>query len=303
MIKRQLSGPINGSDPLIYEGNLPNMVIMDRRPLFNDIEGYELGHWWIIPTVTKTDVNSEVWILVSKAGDSALWKRLYLNGSSSNQFYIKKTFLNTPGAGTYTPTTGMKTVFIEIVGGGGAAATVNSFFNNTIICPGGGGGGYAAKLFTSEQIGSSQDYEIGAGGIGVNMDANVNGPNGGNTTFGNPVIMTGYGGEGGISVGSFVSGYEGLAEGGDINIPGSSGGYFGNTIGGGHPRTFPCNTVGGNSFYGNRPFGELFIAANGVGTNGVNGSGGAGCAISTSAGFYGVGGNGGDGLIIITEYF
>lgn len=141
------------------------------------------------------------------------------------------------------------------------------------------------------------------GGVGVDMDAQVNGPSGDDTTFGTSIIMTAMGGEGGISQGSFVAGYGKGATGGDINVIGVGGGYFGNTIAGGQPRTQPAYSVGGNSFYGNRPYGLGFNAAKGTGTNGTNGSGGAGPVIYNSAGQYGVGGNGGDGLIIITEYF
>lgn len=164
MVSGQMSGPINGLDPLIYTGGLPNLVIMNRRPTENDYQEYFLGHWWIIPSTSSGDVNTEVWILVSKRFGIAKWKKLYLFTRDTTSFFIKKQYITATGAGVYTPTTGMKSCFVECIGGGGAAATSNGFANNMIVCPGGGAGGYCAKFFLSDEIGASQNYVVGAGG-------------------------------------------------------------------------------------------------------------------------------------------
>ena len=167
MVKKQLSGPINGLNPLIYTGSTPNFIIEDRRPTSGDVDGYELGYWWLIPTTSSSGVNSELWVLVSKRNNVAKWKRLYLGARTGDEFLVKKQYITTPGSYVYTPTVGMKSCYVECVGGGGAGATSNAFFNNIIVGPGGGGGGYCAKFFTASEIGASQDYVVGAGGVAV----------------------------------------------------------------------------------------------------------------------------------------
>jgi len=53
-------------NPLSYKGTKPNMRIMNRRLLSTDLDGFEIGWWWIIP-IDDTYLTGEVWTLVSKA--------------------------------------------------------------------------------------------------------------------------------------------------------------------------------------------------------------------------------------------
>ena len=78
---RRLSG---GLSPLAYTGVRPvtpaQEVIQKRRPTPNDIMPFELGDWWIIPKRKSgeptTVPSKEVWILVSKVNNQAVWKKL-----------------------------------------------------------------------------------------------------------------------------------------------------------------------------------------------------------------------------------
>jgi len=100
------------------------------------------------------------------------------------------------GAGTYTPTTGMKYVLVQAQaagGGGGGAATAG--VTQFAIPSGGGGGEYIEALFTATDIGASKPYSVGAKGTG-GAAGNNNGTAGGNTTFNTSWIVATGGGLG-----------------------------------------------------------------------------------------------------------
>jgi len=200
--------------------------------------------------------------------------------------------LDTPGAGTYTPTAGMTQVQVECVGGGGGASSVN-VVGVAQGSGGGGGGGYCKKLFDAATIGASQNYSVGiagAGGSGV-----ASGNPGGSTTFG--AFLTA--GGGGASTFPVVGtgGVGGSATGGDFNMPGQNGSYGGNAS----SALGAWGGLGGGSMYGQGGPGR----ANGQGGAGLNGSGyggGGGGSLAITGVVLGPQASGTAGVIIITEY-
>jgi hypothetical protein len=88
-------------------------------------------------------------------------------------------------SGTYTPTQGMKSAIVELVGGGaGGRPSIAALALEVSVGGGGGNGGYIKALVTAAQIGASQVVTIGAGGAAAT--------NGGNTTFG-ALLNAGFG--------------------------------------------------------------------------------------------------------------
>lgn len=290
----QQRGPINGLDPLVYTGGLPNLVVMARQPTPKDYHGFFLGHWWIVPqTNDGSTPEKEIWILVGKQNHIATWKRLHGGGGPTNTLIVGNQILTTPGAGTYTPTSGMKQAYVECLGGGsGGYGLSNDGSGNISTGPGGSSSGYCARLYTSEEIGTSQPYVIGTGGAGGNASFPVGNPGPGvNTTFGaGSTLMTAGGGT--VSPGAPIGG---VATGGNLNINGQNGAEAISIVisetGFTEDIVFPA--LGANTMYG---FGGVPYRSQG-GQNATGyGSGGS------SAGS-GTGGAGAQGIIKVTEYF
>lgn len=207
--------------------------------------------------------------------------------STTVNFYV----LDTPGAGTYTPTSGMRQVIVECIGGGGGAGGIFS----------GGSGGYTKRLYSSVEIGASKPYSVGSGGSGSVFPPTV----GGNTTFGTGgTLMTAGGGQIQVSVpgNSFLAAAGGSATGGQLNIPGGSGGINTNaTLAGSDGSNYSgaggsnLYGSGGGSVLGNTQYPPVYGGQNGTGY----GSGGSSQARTNSSL---TNGNGASGAIIITEY-
>lgn len=296
----QQRGPINGLNPLIYEGSTPNMFIMDRIPTSKDIHGYELGTWWLVPETEEND--ADFWILVSKQFNTALWKRMYLNPIVDNDFVTVEAF-TTPGSGNWVPKKNMRQCYVEIVAGGGSGASGISAIPSQPGVSSGGGGAYCAKLFSESDLGSSVAYTIGAGGLSIRTPGNNNGVDGQDSTFGNPVLLHAQKGTGALLTSIYapsdLSGNGGIATGGDINYNGSDG-ITADTTGGQNPYPVAYSSTSGGSFYGARIF---FYGAGhpDIGRDGAAGGGG-GSAAEPFSGAQLYGGNGGNGLMIITQY-
>lgn len=126
---RQLPGRPDGKNPLIYTGTVPNMVLMDRRPTPKDIEGYELGHWWIIPDM-DSGPTEEIWVLVSKRYGIAVWLRLATTTNAGIETLTGDT------GGQVGPSAGN----VNIVGGPGISV-VGSPGSNTLTIDASGAGG------------------------------------------------------------------------------------------------------------------------------------------------------------------
>lgn len=100
--------------------------------------------------------------------------------------------------GTYTPTSGMTFIEVEMCGGGGQAGgakATTTGSTNSSAGGAGGGGGYLKFIATAAQVGTSQAITIGAGGSTSGIGAV--GQEGGNTVFGS--LATCNGGTGGSS--------------------------------------------------------------------------------------------------------
>ena len=332
---RRLSG---GLSPLAYTGVRPvtpaQEVIQKRRPTPNDIMPFEIGDWWVIPkkAVGTAGPSKEIWRLVSKVNNQAVWKRLHGGGGPDGTLSVNIQVFDTPGAATYTPTEGMNQCIVECVGGGGGNASITISVDVTpsvaYASTGAGGGGYCKKLFTADDIGASQSLVVGAGGAlattAVPPMTSIQvyeGNDGEDTTFGS--FMTAGGGLTPVismpDYPAFPVGSGGTATGGDINIPGQNGGnaIFDSGVGGYASVT---GGVGGNSgMYGygatnvssfnnvGLAVGDLLGLVGNLGTG--YGSGSSGSLMFATSGAptpqdLAVDGQAGtSGVVIITEFF
>lgn len=183
-------------------------------------------------------------------------------------------------SGTYTPTVGMGSVTIEVVGSGAGGRTATS--------PAGGGGGgsgaYARKTFLAAAIGASQVVNVAGGG--------ASDTDGALSSVGALISANG----GSAGVGSFLNGGAGGAAGvsGDVNVAGGNGdtgdnnksGFGGSNLygAGGQSRLANADTVGQNGFaYGSGGSGGAYLTTNQAGGAGANG-----IVICTEYGPYGI---------------
>ncbi len=183
-------------------------------------------------------------------------------------------------SGTYTPSSGVQYIDVEIVATGGSGGNGNS---------GGGSGAssgtYARVFFTSAQVGSSQTVTIGAVGTPTTFGTLISCPSGNNGTQGS----SSSGGVAGASSPSAATISSGIAI---ANIQGQAGGSG-------------ANPASGAVFYGGgggaNPLGlGGLLLIYGSAVNGLAGTGygsGGGGAVGT-----GTGAAGRTGIVIITEY-
>ena len=182
-------------------------------------------------------------------------------GSASAVTSIVQTINTTAGSYTYTPTSGMVFVFVELIGGGGSGGTAQSTSLNHTTSGGGGGGGYIKALYSASDIGSSQSYTIGAGGVGSGS-----GNNGGDSYF----------------ISNAGAGQYAVAQGGSCGVATSGGyqtiGFYAGGNGGGFLGSGTTNFFGANGSVGG--FG-LFVGL---------GLGFLACLEGLSLGYVGLGG-------------
>jgi len=253
--------------------------------------------------------------------DGAGWTVYQVNGSrkeGDSQTGINLQTFTTPGAGTYTPTTGMKYCIAFATGPGGGAGGADTAAGGTGdvgVGGGGGAGGTAIGFFTAGQIGVSQATNVGTGGAGGTAAGGNGGAAGGNTTFG--ALLTGTTGAAGTGSASgtqdaqaTAGGAGGAASGGTFNITGGGGGYgWAASCDGTTDFTMAVGGQGGQSFWGGP---ARQVASGGIslttdatlaGEAGVApGTGGGGGTVNNTA--TGVtGGAGANGAIFIVEFF
>jgi hypothetical protein len=227
----------------------------------------------------------------------------------------------TPGANTYTPTSGMKSCIVISTGagGGGGGADVTGAADAGAGA-GGGAGGTAIEAFTAATIGASQTVTIGTGGTAGN-NTGGNGGTGGDTTFG--ALHTGVGGAGGTGSGAasavntrtVAGGAGGIPTGGLANITGGDGdnGWAMQTtdVTDTNETSIAMGGHGGASFWGDGGRGGQnaqdaaaadSTAGSEAGVNGAaKGSGGGGGAVQNTA--TGVaGGTGANGFCLVIEF-
>ncbi len=221
----------------------------------------------------------------------------------------------TPGANTYTPTSGMKHCLVISTGGGGGAGGADTDGTSGSIGGGGGGGagGTCIERFTAADIGASQTVTIGAAGTAGGATGTSGGV-GGNTTFG--ALHTANGGAPGSGPGtstvdftSTAGGGGGVPTGGLLNITGGDGmSAIGGGVDGTTDLSFCQGGHGGASFWGGGGKGgaaanatlttDATQAGNAGKAYGSGGGGGANC--NATAGV--AGGAGVAGVCLIIEY-
>lgn len=210
---------------------------------------------------------------------------------------INVRYFTTPGAVTYTPTTGTAKVRVRVVGGGGGGGGGQACNASQNACArSGGGGGYAEDFLTSGFAGVT--LTVGAAGQGGNAGFN-NGTTGGTSSFGSLVSATG--GQGGTAGGAGAAPQGIGASSGGVGVAGSilaSGGQSQgwaltalNVISQGSPGASPG--------YGQSITGRTSSGAGQV--PGDYGCGGGGAVVTTSGSAL-AGGDGTAGLIIVEEY-
>lgn len=210
------------------------------------------------------------------------------------------------GTVSYTPTVGVKALFVECIGAGAGGGGVATGATNGAAGGGGGGGAYSA-VFSQTNVVGAHTVQVGAGGNGGTAGAN-NGSVGTDTTFADTaaaVICTAKGGNGGIAdtvaVGPRFCGLGGaggtLGSGvGDIKTTGMGGGC------GVHlAAAQSLSGCGAGGMHGMGGGIEVKNATGGGSAGAVYGAGGSGGAI-ISGGASQAGGNGANGLIIVWEF-
>lgn len=192
------------------------------------------------------------------------------------------------GTTTYTPSSGVRAIYVECIGGGGGGGGVATAATNAGAGGGGGGGAYSAIWILTPA--SSYAVAVGAGGAGGTAGANA-GTAGGDTTFGSPSVCTAKGGGGGqpdtVAAGPRVAGrgyIGGLASGGvgDARATGGQGGAG-------------LVLAAAQAIAGHGGTAAGWASGGGYARSSSTGGGGQGTGDGT---YYGVGGGGGGGLIL-----
>lgn len=211
-----------------------------------------------------------------------------------------KTFTST---GTYTPTTGTKSVIVEAVGGGGGGGgCAANAAGNASVGQGGGAGAYGKSRFTTGFSGVS--VVIGSAGSAGAAGPSGAGGSGGDTSFGTLLVCQG--GPGGKPGASLTP--PSLGESATPNISTVTGANIASFSGesGTSGFIFSSNNNTGmvSGCGGSGRFGSGGAGSSAIGTvNAASGYGaGGGGAISSSAGSAQPGAAGSQGVVIIWEY-
>lgn len=206
---------------------------------------------------------------------------------------------------TYTPTSGMKYVIVELVGGGGGGGgSPAAGAGNDAVGGGGGSGVYVRFILTAAQVGSSLSGSVGAGGGGGSGGAS--GTNGNDTTLSTSATWTAGGGVGGNTS---AAGATAIATGGAGGTLTSGTGTLIVNSGSGGGSGFSVTTLAQGGIGGFNPLGEggapgprvAAGASNGNG-GGNYGGGGSGATTLGNTASTGTGGAGANGIAIFTEF-
>lgn len=222
---------------------------------------------------------------------------------SFNAIAIQRT--TAPGAGTYTPTAGMKFVIVCAQGaGGGSGGAATAGATQFALSAGGAGGEYIEAVFEAVAIGASKPFVVGAGGT-AGAAGNNAGTAGGDTTFNTTFVVAkggGLGAGGASAAANQIFQIEGGAtSGGSV----ATGVLIKQVLGGGCKPAFALGTTGLFSGGGNAGCGTPGARAQGAGSAaGIAGTLGAG---ASGAGTYNTAGQlagaaGGDGFITFIEF-
>jgi hypothetical protein len=230
--------------------------------------------------------------------DGAVWKTV---GVANPEYsFVRQQVLLSSGAISLHADT--KAFQVEVQGGGaGGGACNGTSANQASPAPGGGSGGYASKWIIRPAGTFSPACTIGSFG--------TNGAAGGNSVYNDGTnLLTASGGSGGGASGSagmisYNGGGGGAATGGDINIPGSRGGWSIGIYNG--ATTLVRAGTGGGSRFGDGGLGfatTTTSAQSGLGGAATGNGAGGGGAGAINGGWSLAGGSGTAGLVIVTEY-
>lgn len=255
--------------------------------------------------VASSGISNVGYVLTSTGASSVpTWQPAAGGGGGGGLLNIQ--VFDTPGAATYTPTSGMETCIIEVIGGGGGGGSVVTASTLTSAGAGGGSGGYCKLFSDAATIGASQNLFVGSGGAGGVIALNANGSDGTDSTFGTVVICTAEGGKGGGGSQNGVAaegGDGGSSTGADVNASGQNGFVGTNCHTSGSSQQF-MSGAGGSTIYGSggKSLGYTPGFSNGENGSGY-GSGGSGSFYQSGV-FPGtlVGGDGADGIVVVYEY-
>ncbi len=213
------------------------------------------------------------------------------------------------GAFTYTPTSGMKYVIVELQGAGGGSGGIPATTATAAVSGSGGGGAYAKFILTAAQVGASLSGVVGTGGAGGAAGANA-GSNGTATTLATTSAWTAgpglLGVAGAIGTGPEAGGAGGTVTTGTGTILLTVNGSGGSVGLGQVTAGFSYAGNGGNSMLG---IGGIGFAASttsnttnaGVAGVGFGAGGGGANAFGTNAGTN-AGAAGTNGIAIFTEF-
>jgi len=206
---------------------------------------------------------------------------------------IKRTVITTSQIWTKPP--GLKFLDVTCIGGGGGvgAAPLTAAAQGS-ACSGGGGGGTSSQLYKASDLAATVSITIGPGGATTPAAGSA-------TLFGG---QNGGGGAAGIVLvagtqAATNGGVGGSASGGEVNIPGASGGLAWRLI----IAAYSVGGDGGNSVLTTPLKGILSatLAASGAGTFPGGGARGGANAASQAAAVAGA--LGGAGAVILIEYY
>lgn len=241
-------------------------------------------------TVYRSDVNNNT---TNPGTGGAGWSQPFAGRLLNVQVFP------TAGTFTYTPTSGTRSIVVEVQGAGGAGGGSQATGASTVsTCPGGNAGAYGKSRIVTGF--ASVSVMVGAPGSGV---LGASGGSGGASSFG--ALVSAPGGQGGQS---YTAGAAPVFCINNSAQTSATGGNIVNASGGrGQPSaatsvTFGGSGEGGASVYGSggRGIGVVATPTNGVagvapGSGGSGGGGGAGAGATT-------GGTGAPGIVIVWEY-
>lgn len=222
----------------------------------------------------------------------------FTHPSGNGRLLGVRVFTTADNGSTYTPTTGTKSVIVEVVGGGGAGGGAMATSSTQYSYGLGGLPGHYGKSYYASGF-SGVTLTIGAGGTGVSGGT---GGAGGDSSFGSLLVCVG--GGGGIAINQVTTtqitiygsepgllvntGANLLQHAGFPGVYGVSNGVFDTFSGAG------CSTLLGA--------GGRTVSLGSSGNPGTGyGSGGSGACNNTSSAAR-AGGNGAPGVIIVWEY-
>ncbi len=253
-------------------------------------------------TITKLGVGATGTVLTGVTGSDPVF-------SAPTQFNtVTVQAITATGAFTYTPTTGMKYVIVELQGGGGGSGGIGATTANVAASAPGSGGAYAKFILTAAQVGTNL-----AGSVGIAGTAGTNAPGtggtGGNTTLATTSPWTAGGGAGGNGGTAGTSTLNGPGSGGTVTAgtgtviftrSGSNGGEgTGNAA-----SNFVLGGSGGYSFLGTggAEINRATISSFSIGQAGVGYGAGGSSSVALGTNTAQVGAAGVAGIAIFTEF-